>query len=66
MHQHCVYAEGTLVRHGSHQEDEILLVLRLWAREIKKPKGKKRQRSSLYQDAMDIAPWSASASRGTG
>lgn len=35
--------------------DEILLVLRLWAGEIKKPKGNKRKRSSLYQDAMDIS-----------
>ena len=37
------------------REDEILLVLRLWAGEIKKPKGNKRKRSSLYQDAMDIS-----------
>ena len=60
MHyQLCTTSDSMLKEHYSDtdhiREDEILLVLRLWAGEIKKPKGNKRKRSSLYQDAMDIS-----------
>ena len=60
MHyQLCIQSVSTLKEHYSDtdhiREDEILLVLRLWAGEIKKPKGNKRKRSSLYQDAIDIS-----------